>query len=236
MEFKDKVVVITGSAHGIGRAIKQAFLKQSAIVCGIDRNPGEFFRGDVADQAVLEQFAERVIECHGRIDYLINNAPPAMLGIDQADYQSFEAVLRVGLVAPFYLTKLFRPWFGPGGAIVNLSSTRDRLSQPQTETYTAAKGGLRALTHSLAMSLAPDIRVNAIAPGWINTAEKTLSRSDMQQQPVGRVGVAEDVAELALFLCSQKSAYLTGQTIVLDGGMSKQMIYHGAQGWSKADD
>lgn len=236
MEFKDKVVVKTGSAHGIGRAVKQAFLDQSAIVCGIDRNPGEFFQGDVAEQTVLEQFARRVLERHSQIDFLINNAPPATLGIDQADYQSFEAALRVGLVAPFYLSKLFRSSFNPRGAIVNLSSTRDRLSQPQTESYTAAKGGLRALTHSLAISLAPDIRVNAIAPGWINTAEESLSRPDMRQQPVGRVGLPEDVAELILFLCSQKSAYLTGQTIVLDGGMSKQMIYHGAEGWSKADD
>ncbi len=135
--------------------------------------------GDLADKQVLEQFAKDVIKKHGHVDYLINNALPLMKGINECSYEEFQYALSVGVTAPFYLTKLFAPHFANGAAIVNISSSRDRMSQPQTESYTAAKGGIAALTHALAVSLAGRVRV-----------------------------------------------------ICIDGGMTRQMIYHGDNGWT----
>ena len=167
--FENKVAVVTGGAKGIGKAIAGEFRKAGAHVCVIDLLPNAYYQGDLADQAVLEAFARKVIADYGHVDYLINNALPLMKGIDVCSYEEFNYALRVGVTAPFYLTKLFAPHFAPGAAIVNISSSRDRMSQPQTESYTAAKGGISALTHALAVSLAGRVRVNAIAPGWIDT-------------------------------------------------------------------
>ena len=166
--FQDKVAVVTGGAKGIGRAITEEFRKAGARVCVIDLLPGVYYTGDLADQAVLEDFARKVIADYGHVDYLIHNALPLMKGIDTCTYEEFNYALRVGVTAPFYLTKLFAPHFAPGAAIVNISSSRDRMSQPQTESYTAAKGGISALTHALAVSLAGKVRVNSISPGWID--------------------------------------------------------------------
>ena len=135
------------------------------------------------------------------------------------------------MAAPFYLTKLLLPHFAPGAAIVNISSTRDRMSQPQTESYTAAKGGIAALTHALAVSLAGRVRVNSISPGWIDTAYTVYEGPDATQQPAGRVGNPLDVANLALYLCSDMAGFITGENICVDGGMTKQMIYHNDWGW-----
>lgn len=167
--FKNKVVVVTGGARGIGKAITEEFRKAGAQVCVIDLLENDYYIGDLADQQVLEDFAQKVIADFGHVDYLINNALPLMKGIDQCSYEEFNYALRVGVTAPFYLTKLFAPHFAPGAAIVNISSSRDRMSQPQTESYTAAKGGISALTHALAVSLAGRVRVNSISPGWIDT-------------------------------------------------------------------
>ena len=153
MDFKDKVVVITGGAQGIGRCIAEEFEKLGATVCVIDKQQGEHFVGDLADKQVLEQFAKNVIEKHGHVDYLINNALPLMKGIDECSYEEFQYALSVGVTAPFYLAKLFAPHFAKGAAVVNISSSRDRMSQPQTESYTAAKGGIAALTHALVLPL-----------------------------------------------------------------------------------
>ena len=167
--FKGKVVAITGAAQGIGKCIADEFIKNGAHVCVIDKQPNEYFTGDVAEEATLRAFAEKVIHDYGKVDYLINNALPLMKGIESCTYEDFNYALQVGVTAPFYLSKLFLPYFTPESAIVNISSSRDRMSQPQTESYTAAKGGISALTHALSVSLAGRVRVNSISPGWIDT-------------------------------------------------------------------
>ena len=230
--FQNKVAVVTGGAKGIGRAIAQAFEKEGAAVCIIDLLPNGYYVGDLADQAVLEDFAQKVLRDYGHVDYLVNNALPLMKGLDTCSYGEFDYALRVGVAAPFYLTKLFAPHFAPGGAIVNISSSRDRMSQPQTESYTAAKGGIAALTHALAVSLAGRVRVNSISPGWIDTAYTVYEGPDAVQQPAGRVGNPMDIAHMVLYLCSDKAGFITGENICIDGGMTRQMIYHNDFGWT----
>ena len=231
--FTGKVAVITGGARGIGKCIAEEFRKNGAAVCVIDKQPCEGgFPGDVADEATLRRFAGSVIAAHGRVDYLINNALPPMRGIEECTWEEFNYALRVGVTAPFYLTKLFLPHFAPGAAIVNISSSRDRMSQPQTESYTAAKGGIAALTHALAVSLAGKARVNSISPGWIDTSFRRYTGPDAAQQPAGRVGDPLDIANMALYLCSDKAGFITGENICIDGGMTRQMIYHGDWGWT----
>ena len=226
-----KTAVITGGAHGIGRAVADAFLREGASVYIIDKQPGEWFVGDVADKGTLERFAESVIARSGRVDYLVNNALPLMKGIDDCSWEEFSYALAVGVTAPFYLTKLLMPYFSPDASVVNIASSRDRMSQPQTESYTAAKGGIAALTHAMAVSLAGKARVNSISPGWIDTTGSEITGADALQQPAGRVGRPEDITEMILFLCSEKAGFITGENICIDGGMTKLMIYHGEHGW-----
>ena len=230
--FEHKVAVVTGGAKGIGKAIAEEFRKAGAEVCVIDLLPNDYFVGDLADQTVLEDFARKVIADYGHVDFLVNNALPLMKGIDACSYEEFNYALRVGVTAPFYLAKLFAPHFAPGGAIVNISSSRDRMSQSQTESYTAAKGGISALTHALAVSLAGKVRVNSISPGWINTDYTVYDGPDAVQQPAGRVGNPLDIANMVLYLCSDKAGFLTGENICIDGGMTRQMIYHNDFGWT----
>ena len=220
---------------GIGKAIADQFRQQGAIVRIIDVLPNDDFSGDLADEPTLRAFAEKVVSECGHVDYLINNAPPLSKGIDACSYDEFNLALRVGVTAPFYLAKLFLPHFAPGAAIVNISSSRDRMSQPNTESYTAAKGGISALTHALAVSLAGRVRVNSISPGWIDTAFTEYSGPDAAQQPVGRVGNPLDIAHMALFLCSDKAGFITGENICIDGGMTRQMIYHNDFGWTLSE-
>ena len=173
-----------------------------------------------------------MIADYGRVDYLINNAAPKMCGVHSGSYEDFEYALKVGVTAPFYLTKLFLPYFTKDAAIVNISSSRDRMSQPETESYTAAKGGISALTHGLAVSLAGRVRVNSISPGWIDTQYTVYEGADAIQQPSGRVGNPMDIANMVLYLCSDLAGFITGENICIDGGMTRQMIYHGDHGWS----
>ena len=231
MNFNNKIAVVTGGAQGIGRCIAEEFRKAGATVCVIDKQPGDHFVGDLADKDVLERFAKEVIAKHGRVDYLVNNALPLMKGLAECSYEEFQYALSVGVTAPFYLAKLFAPHFAEGAAIVNISSSRDRMSQPQTESYTAAKGGIAALTHALAVSLAGKVRVNSISPGWIDTQYTVYDGPDAVQQPAGRVGNPLDIANMVLYLCSDKAGFITGENICIDGGMTRQMIYHGDHGW-----
>ena len=229
--FAGKVAVITGGANGIGKCISEEFQKNGAQVAVIDKASGAHFVGDIADKRVLEAFAQDVIDRYGHVDYLINNALPIMRGIEECSYEEFQYAMSVGVIAPFYLTKLFLPHFASGGVVINISSSRDRMSQPQTESYTAAKGGIAALTHALAVSLAGKMRVNSISPGWIDTDYRMYDGPDALQQPVGRVGNPLDIANMVLFLCSDKAGFITGENICIDGGMTKLMIYHGDHGW-----
>ena len=211
--FHNKVVVITGGAQGIGKCIAEEFKKNNAFVCIIDKQPNDYFVGDLAEKEVLHRFVETVIADYGKVDYLINNALPLMKGIEECSYEEFNYALKVGITAPF-------------------SSSRDRMSQPQTESYTAAKGGIAALTHSLAVSLAGKVRVNSISPGWIDTAYTKYDGADVIQHPAGRVGNSLDIANMVLYLCSDKAGFITGENICIDGGMTKQMIYHNDYGWT----
>lgn len=232
MDFENKVVAITGAAHGIGKCIAEQFAKEGANVCIIDLKPNPYFVGDIANETDLKAFAAKVLAQYGHIDYLINNALPPMHGLTQCTWEMFNYALRVGVTAPFYLTQLFYDSFAPGAAIVNISSSRDRMSQPFTESYTAAKGGIAALTHALAVSLAGKVRVNSISPGWIDTDYRIYNGPDAVQQPAGRVGNPMDIANMVLYLCSEKAGFITGENICIDGGQTRLMIYHGDNGWS----
>ena len=232
MDYKDKVVIVTGGAQGIGKCIAEEFRKQGALVEVIDKQEGlDHFVGDLSNRYAIEEFTKLVIEKYGKVDYIINNALPLMKGLDECTWEEFQYALAVGVTAPFYLVKLLAPYLAEGASIVNISSSRDRMSQPQTESYTAAKGGIAALTHALAVTLRGKARVNSISPGWIDTDYKEYDGADAVQQPAGRVGNPMDIANMVLFLCSDKAGFITGENICIDGGMTRQMIYHGDWGW-----
>jgi len=243
MIFKEKHAVITGGANGIGKCIAAAFLREGATVTiiDIDKSAGEelqrnqenlhFFHGDIAEKEILEQFVNSLDK---PVNCLINNACIGRGGLlSSCSYEDFEYVQRVGVTAPFYLTQLLlqKNLLAPNASIVNISSTRANQSQPDTEAYSAAKGGISALTHAMAISLAGKARVNTISPGWIETINVQHSDEDNHQHPAGHVGIPEDIAEMVLFLCSEKASFITGENITIDGGMSKLMVYHNDNGW-----
>lgn len=232
MRFENKVAVVTGGAHGIGKCTCELFAKEGAKVCVIDLKENPYFRGDLSKEEDIRRFVKKVLAEHGHVDYLINNAAPLMRGLTDGAAADMDYALKVGVTAPFLLTKLLREHFAPGASIVNITSTRDSMSEPETETYAAAKGAISALTHALSVTLAGVARVNAIAPGWIEVNGEEHSGPDASQHPVKRVGMPEDVAEMVLFLCSDKASFITGENIRIDGGMTRQMVYHGDGGWS----
>lgn len=235
--FGGKTAVVTGGSHGIGRRICEKLATAGAAVRSIDTAESApldgctTFVGDIGDEGTLRAFAEAVLRERGRIDIIVNNAPPIMRGLENCTYDEFNRALRVGVTAPFMLVKLFSDRLAPGASIVSISSTRDRMSQPNTESYAAAKGGIHALTHALAVTLAGRARVNSISPGWINCGGEEYTGADALQQPAGRVGTPDDIADLALFLCSDMAGFITGEDIAVDGGMTKLMVYHGDHGW-----
>ncbi|MCL2075866.1 MAG: SDR family oxidoreductase [Betaproteobacteria bacterium] len=255
--FENKHVVVTGGARGIGRCISEAFLREGAAITiiDLDKQAGEqlqraatseklrFYHGDIAEKDVLERFVKSL---GSPVNCLVNNACLNRCGLLSAcSYDDFEYVQRVGVTAPYYLTSLLlrTRLLSPDAAIVNIASTRAWQSQPNTESYSAAKGGIIALTHAMAISLAGKARVNSISPGWIEIAAWQESRAkdwadlehseqDKRQHPAGRVGKPEDIAEMALYLCSDKAGFITGENIIVDGGMSRLMVYHNDYGWA----
>ncbi len=235
-KFEDKVVVVTGGAKGIGRCIADEFISSGAKVAVIDKDNTSgradfFYQGDITEEAVLLDFSKKVIDKYSKIDYLINNAGLSKGGLNTCSYDDFLYVQKLSLAAPFMLTKLFKNHFNNNASIVNISSTRAFQSQEDWESYSAAKGGIVALTHSMAVTLQGKVRVNCISPGWIDTTNSDFSSQDNNQHPVHRVGKPIDIANAVMFLCSEESGFMTGQNIIIDGGMSKLMVYHNDCGW-----
>ncbi len=260
MDLQGKVCVVTGGALGIGQSLTRTFAEQGYRIAFLDRDrpAGEknlewlrghgfealFVHGDAGKQQDLESFARQVVARYGQVDVLINNACFSNHGLKSAcGYEKFLDVLRVGVAAPYYLAQLFLPAFAPHASIVNLSSTRARQSQADTESYSAAKGGISALTHAMAVSLAGKVRVNSISPGWIETQgtkdpsfRPQYSKGDLLQHPSARVGAPEDIARAALFLCREENDFINGADLVVDGGMSRRMVYHADEGWEYRPD
>lgn len=241
MDYAGKVVVITGGANGIGKALVDYFVEAGSKVAFVDIDPGAIGRycpgnvlytvGDIAEEQVLVDFSEKIKLRFGKTDYLINNACKSKGGIRSGcSFDDFNYVFKVGVSAPYLLSSLLD--FNEGASILNIASTRAAMSQPDTEAYSAAKGGILSLTHALAISLAGKVRVNAISPGWIETdAHAVHSQADKAQHAVGRVGAVEDIVKAAAFLGSPSAGFITGETLTIDGGMSRLMIYHGDHGW-----
>lgn len=278
MKQRSRICIVTGGANGIGRCLVETFAREGARVAFIDTdavhgqaladllaaNGAEvfFMAGDIGDARMLESFVCAVIRRWGGADVLVNNACLSRRGLlSGCGAHDFNEVLRVGVTAPYLLASLLLPHFHPGAAIVHIGSTRAFMSQADTESYSAAKGGITALTHAMAASLAHRVRVNAVHPGWIDTsawqgmpqklggnpvpdpnapaadlstpsAGLGASPADRAQHPANRIGTPEDIARAVLFLTDGANSFITGQSLTVDGGMSRQMIYHGDEGWT----
>lgn len=240
-----RTCIVTGGANGIGKRIAERLIEEGDFVAVIDMdlNAGEllakryaseslmFYHGDITEPKIIEQFVAELLKLHPSVDIVINNACVGKGGLNTCSYEDFNYVLRLGVSAPFYLTKLLIPYLNSNASIVNIASTRAFMSQPDTESYTAAKGGIIALTHGMSITLAGKARVNSVSPGWIDTGHLPYSKPDHLQHPAGRLGIPDDIADIVLFLCSEKAGFITGQNFTVDGGMTKQMIYHGDYGW-----
>jgi NAD(P)-dependent dehydrogenase (short-subunit alcohol dehydrogenase family) len=227
-------VLVTGGARGIGQATASLLAARGYRVAVADLNAPAgrgrtffFRRTDVSSEPAVRACVRAVLERFGRLDALVNNAgiaDPANGPLEKLSLAEWNRRIGTNLTGAFLMAKHCAPYLRAArGAIVNIASTRAVQSEPQTEAYTAAKGGLVALTHALAMSLGPRVRVNCISPGWI--AHGRVRRKDHAQHPVGRVGRDDDVAELVAFLLSDAAGFATAQNFVLDGGMTRKMIY-----------
>lgn len=229
-----KTILITGGAQGIGRGCAEHFLKLGWNVTAVDIQPMESgdrleaVHGDTSLETTAKQAVKKTIERFGRIDALINNAGVSTFGkfkVEELPLEEWNRVLGVNLTGYFLMAKHAAPFLRQTkGAIVNIASTRAIQSEPDSEAYAASKGGVVALTHALAVSLGPDVRVNCISPGWIETRKDAKhSDADRLQHPAGRIGIPQDIAELAAYLIA--AGFVTGQNFVADGGMTKKMIY-----------
>lgn len=251
MTQNSKVAVVTGGAQGIGKAIVKAFLENgwSTVVADSDREAGEeaareftslgtnvFIETDVSIEEQVERLFQQTMRHFGRIDALINNAGISHnKSLEYLTLEEWNRVIGVNLTGTFLCAKHASPHLkNTGGSIINIASTRAFMSEACTEAYSASKGGVVALTHALAVSLGPDIRVNCISPGWIETGpwkkksrRTTIARTeeDHLQHPAGRVGLPEDISSLALYLVASEASFLTGSNIIADGGMTRKMIY-----------
>lgn len=252
-QFNNKVAIVTGGGQGIGKAIVQAFSHHEVhvMIAEADEEAGKecqdwiqgkggkatFIHCDVSQESSIRSMIDQVAKQLGRIDILVNNAGISRFKpLDELTVAEFDEVLAINLRGAFICSKFAAPYLKQHGkgAIVNIASTRALMSEPDSEAYAASKGGILALTHALAISLGPKVRVNAISPGWIEVRDWKKSpekeevhhrEQDKKQHPVGRVGTPEDIGRAAVFLCSGESTFITGQNLVIDGGMTVKMIY-----------
>jgi NAD(P)-dependent dehydrogenase (short-subunit alcohol dehydrogenase family) len=226
-----KTVLVTGGAQGIGRAIALHLAGRGwqVAIADVQRNKDFFHRRtDVSSEAQVRECVRAVLKRFGRLDALINNAGltgPVDGPVEKLSLARWNRRIGVNLTGAFLMAKHCVPHLRRArGTIVNIASTRALQSEPDTEAYAASKGGLVALTHALALSLGPQVRVNCVSPGWISHAP-VRRKKDHAQHPVGRVGRDQDVAELVAYLVSDAAGFVTGQNFVIDGGMTKKMIY-----------
>lgn len=248
---KGQVAVVTGGAQGIGKAITKQLLEQglALVIADVDEEAGHetedeyqrlgnihYMHCDVSDEVQVRRFFEDTLARHQRLDVLINNAGiSGFMPLEQTTLQDWQTVIGVNLTGCFLCARYAAPHLRQAhGSIVNIASTRALMSEPDTAAYSASKGGIVSLTHSLAVSLGPEVRVNCISPGWIEVGDwkkravRTLpqhTENDRRQHPVGRVGVPGDVAALVSYLISPSAGFITGANFVVDGGMTRKMIY-----------
>ena len=238
--MSERTAIVTGGAKGIGEGIARALLEKGIQVVVADKDikapwkKGDdrilFIKTDVSQETDVKNLIKETIKTFGSIDYLINNAG-ALFGDNRPKFENltlkeWNTFIGSHLTGAFLCSKYSTPFLRKNkGSIVNIASTRYLQSEPNTEPYSASKGGLVVLTHAMAISLGPDIRVNCVSPGWIHTHNEKLRKIDHSQHPVGRVGESEDIASIVAFLLSDEARFISGQNFVVDGGMTKKMIY-----------
>jgi len=229
-----KTALVTGAARGIGAAIAARLAADGWRVVAADRDPagasppgGRCAACDVADEAAVAALLAGIAAEEGRLDGLVCNAGIMIRRpLGDLSLADWNAVLATNLTAAFLLVRAGAPLLRAArGAVVSIASTRAHMSEPDTEAYAASKGGLVALTHALAISLGPSVRVNAISPGWIATKGPPPRPEDHADHPAGRVGVPADIAALAAWLLGPESGFVTGAEFIADGGMTRKMIY-----------
>jgi NAD(P)-dependent dehydrogenase (short-subunit alcohol dehydrogenase family) len=253
MSLQEKVAIVTGGGQGIGKAIVKRFLQEGikVAIADIDEEAGKeteaeykhlgspwFIQTDVSNENSVKSLIRETRKNFGCIDVLVNNAGranPENPPITELSLEDWNKTISTNLTGVFLCAKHSATYLRKAkGTIINIASTRALMSEPNTEAYSASKGGVLALTHALAISLGPDIRVNCISPGWIEVSEwqkqakrhqAELTEQDHQQHPVGRVGQPEDIASLAVYFASPEATFITGTNFVIDGGMTKKMIY-----------